>query len=434
MTNLSSLSKTSLTLWAAFVLGLGFAGLMTFQTGAMGLIGLPVGLLVLLAIIFNRQTQKNMRSISSVCAAGASGDMEARIIGITDKGEMGETQHHLNRLLDVTDAFVRESSASLNCVSRGVFYRKVLERGLVGSFNHAAETINYASESMRTKFEDFGKLTDQFEESIMKVAHIVDDSASNLKTTAQSLSDNVGVSRQAANEINVSAQQTSDNVNMVAAASEELSAAVNEIGQQVSMSAETASQAVRESNETHKIIQGLSESADQIGEVVDLIREIAEQTNLLALNATIEAARAGEAGKGFAVVASEVKALATQTAKATENISSQVKLIQDKTSTSVAAIGNVANTIENMSAITSAISAAIEEQDAATQEISRNMQQAADGTENVTGNVGDVAGRIDDTGNSANEMLNSSEELMREANTMKSEVENYLKRAREVSG
>ncbi|PLX33978.1 MAG: methyl-accepting chemotaxis protein, partial [Hyphomicrobiales bacterium] len=252
--------------------------------------------------------------------------------------------------------------------------------------------------------------------------------------TAQSLSDNVGISREATGEININARQTSENVNTVAAASEELSAAVNEIGQQVSLSSETASRAVRESHETHSIIKGLSEAANQIGEVVDLIREIAEQTNLLALNATIEAARAGEAGKGFAVVASEVKALATQTARATESISSQVKLIQDKTDTSVSAIENVARTIENMSAVTSAISAAVEEQDAATQEISRNMQQAAQGTGNVTGNVGNVAERIEETGRSASDMLASSDSLKSEATTMKQQVISYLERARAVSG
>ena len=106
---------------------------------------------------------------------------------------------------------------------------------------------------------------------------------------------------------------------------------------------------------------------------------MAQQTNLLALNATIEAARAGEAGKGFAVVAQEVKALAAQTAKATEEISTQIASMQSATQELVVAIKDISGTINRISDIAATIAAAVEEQGAATQEISRNVQEAATG-------------------------------------------------------
>src|SRR5207244_5356852 len=121
----------------------------------------------------------------------------------------------------------------------------------------------------------------------------------------------------------------------------------------------------------------LSHPAGRIGEVVKLITAVAEQTNLLALNATIEAARAGEAGRGFAVVASEVKALAAQTDKATDEIGTQIAGMQSATQDSVAAIKEIGATINRISRIASTIASAVHQQGAATSEIARNVQQAA---------------------------------------------------------
>ena len=131
----------------------------------------------------------------------------------------------------------------------------------------------------------------------------------------------------------------------------------------------------------------LVDNAQKIGEVVNLISDIAEQTNLLALNATIEAARAGETGKGFAVVANEVKSLARQTAKATDEISSQIDSMQSVTSGTAASIEEIVGNINRVDEVINTIASAMEEHNAATSEISQSVQQAAAGAQEITANV-----------------------------------------------
>jgi len=122
----------------------------------------------------------------------------------------------------------------------------------------------------------------------------------------------------------------------------------------------------RESNERVAALEKLALSIDK---VIELIQAIAGQTNLLALNATIEAARAGEAGKGFAVVAGEVKALATQTAKATQQISSQVNAIRSEISATVETIGHISDVINELSSFSKGIAENLVSQSTATNEI-----------------------------------------------------------------
>jgi methyl-accepting chemotaxis protein len=173
-------------------------------------------------------------------------------------------------------------------------------------------------------------------------------------------------------------------------------------------------------------VRTLSAASADIGKVVQLIQAIAEQTNLLALNATIEAARAGEAGKGFAVVASEVKQLATQTSKATEEISGRIHAVQGATDQAVAAIDNVDKTIARMNEIGARIAAAVEEQGAATSEISRAGRHAAEQTEQLAASLVRLLEAANETSTSSELVVASASGLSDQAAALKRQVDEFL--------
>jgi methyl-accepting chemotaxis protein len=229
------------------------------------------------------------------------------------------------------------------------------------------------------------------------------------------------------------AEQASVNVQTVASATQQLAASIREISSQVQRSVAISNRATDETSHTFELINGLSDAAEKIGDIVQLIQAIASQTNLLALNATIEAARAGDAGRGFAIVASEVKSLATQTAQATEQIAGQIATIQSATGQSVQAIKQFGLTVKEMTAIASAIAAAVEEQGAATSEIARNVEEAADGTSAVTHEIGQVRAVAGETDAGAEVALEMAAALKQQASSMKSNVENFLNTIRSAA-
>ncbi|MBR9973284.1 methyl-accepting chemotaxis protein [Magnetospirillum sulfuroxidans] len=269
-------------------------------------------------------------------------------------------------------------------------------------------------------------LTESFDQSMKHMLDAVMTTVQHVHTSSDGLQDNAArTSRQGA-AVAEAASGAAANVDTVAAAAEQLGASVQEISRQIAATVDITSEAVRGAQAANDTMASLDESAKRIGEVVTLINTIASQTNLLALNATIEAARAGDAGKGFAVVANEVKSLANQTAKATDEITTQIASVQSATHDAVARIRAVSETIDNVSGIVSSIASAVEQQSAATQEIVRSVQQAAEGNGAVTRNIADVSRAADETGTMAKSMFSAANELLEEAQKLRGEVSTFL--------
>ena len=293
-----------------------------------------------------------------------------------------------------------------------------------------AEAEAQKAKAEQEKKEMMHAMANEFEASVGGVVETVSSASTELQSSAEAMASTAEEAQSQATTVAAASEQASTNVQTVASAAEELSSSIGEISRQVAQSSQIASKAVGQAHETHDTVQGLVEASHKIGEVVSLITDIAEQTNLLALNATIEAARAGEAGKGFAVVASEVKNLANQTAKATEEISAQIGGIQSATQESADAIEAIAKVIGEIDEIASAIAAAVEEQGAATSEIARNVEQAAQGTQEVSSNITGVTEAASETGQAAGQILSASQELSQQSELLKSEVGKFLSQIR----
>ncbi|RDD60381.1 methyl-accepting chemotaxis protein [Ferruginivarius sediminum] len=348
-----------------------------------------------------RSLGRRLDRLTHATQAVADGDMDAEI----DTAGSDEIARMASALLVFRDGLAEAEAAN----------------------RRASQERQRAQEARR---EDMLKLAESFESTVSAAVDKVSTAASGMHETAEGMAATAQQTSRQSKAAASATESASANVQTVASASEELAGSISEVSRQVGQSSKMAAEATERAQHTDETVRGLQQAAQKIGDVVKLIQDIAEQTNLLALNATIEAARAGEAGKGFAVVASEVKQLANQTAQATEEISEQIGGVQAATDEAAAAIGGIVQTINEINEISGTIAAAVEQQTAATEEIAQNAQRAASGAQDVGQNIAGVDQAAGETGQAAQEVLASAGELGKLSTTLRQEVDGFLAHVR----
>jgi methyl-accepting chemotaxis protein len=363
----------------------------------LGIGGLVLG--GLLAWMLGRGIARPMAAMCAAMRKLAGGDFDVVLPGLGRSDELGEMAGAVEEFKLQAVAKAERDAAAQDAQNRA------------SSEARRAELIRFA---------------DDFETAVGAIVSNVSASAVQLETSAGTLTRTAETTQNLSGQAADASEQASFNMKSVATATGQLSLSVGEIGRQVQESSRIAGDAVMQAEQTDARISKLSHAAQQIGDVVKLITAIAEQTNLLALNATIEAARAGDAGRGFAIVAAEVKSLSSQTARATDEISSHILGMQDATQESVAAIKEIGGTIGQISTIASAIASAVSQQSAATQEIAQSVQSVAHGTQEVAGNITKVNRGATETGSASEKVLNSAQLLSAESARLRAELDRFM--------
>ncbi len=364
------------------------------------------GLVLVLAIaagfLVGRSISRPITDLAAAMSKLAGGDMAAHLPDADPRNEIGQ--------MVKTVQFFKESA--------------IRNQQLESETKGARETAE------RERHATMNTLADEFEGNVGSIVATVSSAVGDLEAATRTMAaQSEETSTQAVHVSSVSDEMAS-NVQTAAAAAEQLAVFVQDVGRQVKESSQISNNAVTQAGATVDRVKALADSADRIGDIVGLIQDIAEQTNLLALNATIEAARAGEAGKGFAVVASEVKTLAEQTAKATTEIASQIGEIQTTTSESAEAIDTISSTIDELNTISMSISNAVDEQLATSQEIANSVQQAAEGTQSVTETIAGISMGAKDTSHASSDLLAGTEKLAAQADRLSGEMATFLQSVR----
>ena len=415
-----------------------------WRNGLALMVLLGMGSAFAMAFLIGRSVSKPLRRMMTMVEGVQAGDLGSRT-GLESRDEFGRLGQALDDMVEALErnqAEIQESSRALEgamdearsaaatAEERRAYLQTrvdvILEamRGL-SQGNLRAHLEAEGDDAIARLFAGFNDTVEHLRELMGRVrgaAEAASATSARIRSASQDLTRASDSTSTNAQNAMAASTQVNGSMQMVASAAEQMTGSIREISERLQQGLRVNRQAAERAEAAVKLVDELDASSRDIGEVVEVINAIAEQTNLLALNATIEAARAGEAGKGFAVVASEVKQLATQTAKATEEIAGKIRGTQERTGATVEMIGQITRIMSEIETLSMTIAGAVEEQSAVTQDITRSVAEAAGGAESVNRSVETVSTVAVDTATQARHTAGAAEELSRVAGELEEVV------------
>jgi methyl-accepting chemotaxis protein len=356
-------------------------------------IGVAILVLIILVNIINIKrvviTPVNSIVSSLKNISEGEGDLTKRI-NIRSGDEIGTLVNYFNKLMNTIQRPIGETKTAVSSLAKAADELSLVSSHLFGTSKETVEQVTNAAsiaEQVAINIRAMASGAEQASVNANEVASTTEQMATNINAMASG-AEQASVN---ANEVASEAKQMSSNINTIAFAVEDMSASINQIAGNASEAHKITEDAITKSSDATKVMDKLGIAAKEIGAVTNVIKKIADKTNLLALNASIEAASAGEAGKGFAVVANEVKELASQSAKSADDIANKIESIQAGTGEAVAAINNVSGIITKINQSVEAIAGYVEKQTKASNEIASNVAQTSTGAKRVASAIGEVA-------------------------------------------
>ena len=387
------------------------------------LMAISLILALILAVFVTRQITSPVKKLQILMAKVEHGDLTVQG-QVESKDEIGELITSFNQLIAVmrqmtkevydTTIILNNSSNSMLAVAETVAANSEEMSAVVGEASDAAAgiTVGVKNAAMAV-LETSGNIN-----TISVAIEEISATTHSLAVASEQASLNLGqvslLVEQISGGINVvstSAMDVSASVSNVVTAVKEFNIALSEVSKNCEGSINVAKDADLRAKETTVIIGKLSDLTKRIAKIVNLINDIADQTNMLALNAAIEAAGAGDAGRGFAVVASEVKELAKQTAGATDEIASQIDMMQTEMADAVQAVAGITKVISTINENTNNIAVSVTEQSAVVGDISTSVITAAQQVNRITTEIGDIAEKSRDVARSAVETTQGVREI-----------------------